>query len=304
MTLVITNCSKRKRLPVDETLLAGTLAPGSSPEVARAWTARLRTRAPVGPAESLYGGRGFSEARRAALLLGAPLAIVSAGLGLIDGETLAPSYSLTTAGRDPDNVLAKTTSGAAAWWSALQEATPFRSRAVETETGLILAALSASYVGMVAEDWSAWPPERLGRLRLFTKGRPQGPAAALAGAWMPYDDRLDAVGAELAGTQSDFAQRALRHFAEAIKGRGSADLDRAAVMEALGDHKAREVPIRERASDDRIEAAIRAHWAAVDGRSALMLRHLRDELGMACEQGRFRRLFHSARVSLQAGAGA
>lgn len=304
MTLVITNCSKRKRSPVDKTLSAGALAAGSSSEVAKIWTGRLRTSDAIGPAEALYGGRGFSEARRAAGSVGAPLAIVSAGLGLIDGKTPAPSYSLTTAGRDPDNILAKTASGAAAWWSALQEETPFRSQAVEIETGLILAALSASYVAMVAADWSAWPPERLGRLRLFTKGRPQGPAAALAGAWMPYDDRLDAVGGDLAGTQSDFAQRALRHFAETIKGSGSADLDRAAVKEVLGDHKARETPVRERASDDTIEAAIRAHWAAVDGRSALMLRHLRDDLGMACEQGRFQRLFHSTRISLQAGAGA
>ncbi len=46
-----------------------------------------------------------------------------------------------------------------------------------------------------------------------------------------------------------------------------------------------------RATDEEIKAAIAAHYEAVGGQSSQMLRKLRDELGLACEQSRFRNLF-------------
>lgn len=87
--------------------------------VATAWGRRL-AKAPVHiSAGDLYAGRGFLEARRAAAHLDADLAVVSAGLGLVEATTRTPSYSLTTAPRDADSVLAKTEGSATAWWEAL-----------------------------------------------------------------------------------------------------------------------------------------------------------------------------------------
>ena len=264
---------------------------GDTQAVAAQWTDRLRAAPVAGRAGDLYGGRGFVEARQAARDAAARLAIVSAGLGLVDGDTEVPAYSLTTAGRDPDSVLVKTSGTATAWWTALQSTSPFQSQALVTETGLILAALSAPYVALIAEDWGRWPAERQARLRLFSKERPDSLSPMLAAAWMPYDDRLDATGFGLAGTQSDFAQRAVRHFASIIKGSESAATDAAAVLAALDGFAARVTPTRERVSDDAVKRAIDAHWDEVDGRSGAMLRHLRDDLRMACEQGRFQNLF-------------
>jgi hypothetical protein len=294
VTLVIVMCSKRKRAEADPTLFARDLDADDTLAVARAWGRRLVEAPAHTRAGDLYAGRGFLEARRAAAHLHADLCVVSAGLGLVEATTLAPSYSLTTVSRDADSILAKTEGSAAAWWSALQSASPFSSSATTRESGLILASLSAPYLSMVADEWSRWPAERLTRLRLFSKERPTGPAEALAPCWMPYDDRLDAAADDLAGTQGDFAQRALRHFATTIQGSSNAAADSDKVSQALDGFQARRTPVRHRLSDDAVLELIDAHWATVGGRSGAMLRHLRDTLGFACEQRRFQDLFKRA----------
>lgn len=287
-------CSKRKRAEADPTLFARDLDADDTLAAARAWGRRLVEAPAHTRAGDLYAGRGFLEARRAAAHLNADLCVVSAGLGLVEAKTLAPSYSLTTAARDVDSVLAKTKDSASAWWSALQSASPFSSSTPARETGLILAGLSAAYLALVADEWSRWPAERLSRLRVFSKERPTGAAEALAPCWMPYDDRLDAAGADLAGTQGDFAQRALRHFATTIQGSSNSAMDGDKVLQALDGFQARRTPVRHRLSDDAVLQLIDAHWATVGGRSGAMLRHLRDTLGFACEQRRFQDLFKRA----------
>lgn len=290
MTIVVSNCSKRKRASLDPTLRAGDLAAGSSDFVAAAWSQRLRTAHLVSQVEDLYGGRAFSEARQTAHGLNARFAVVSAGLGLVDGNVAVPAYSLTIAHRDPDGILTKTGSNSSDWWAAVRGCSPFHNASMPDE-GLILAALSSTYLAMVADEWAAWPDERLARLRLFTKEEPKGLAEGLRQAWMPYDDRLDAAGGGHAGTQSDFAQRALRHFAITIGDKGTLDHDRAAVQDGLHGLQARQVPVRARHSDDELRTLITNEWDVVSGRSGAMLRHLRDDLGVACEQSRFKRLF-------------
>lgn len=290
MTIVITNCSKRKRVPLDDGLHARDLPAGLTTEVARVWTERLGSAASLHQASTVYGGRAFVEASAAAMALDADLLIVSAGLGLVNASTAIPAYSLTTAKRDLDSVMPKIDGSSAAWWDALEARSPFHSNALDYSEGAILVALPAGYLQMVAPTWASWPEERLGRLRLFTKESVADLPEALAHARMPYDDRLDAVGVGWAGTQSDFAQRALGHFATLPAG-ASIDADRTAVSAALDGFEARVTPVRTRATDAEIQAAIEAEWDMVRGRSGLMLRHLRDTRGLACEQSRFAGLF-------------
>ncbi|WP_292071318.1 hypothetical protein [Brevundimonas sp. UBA7534] len=297
VSLVIVMCSKRKRAVADPLLIAGDLPVGDSKAVAADWGRRLRQAAPAVKAGDLYAGRGFSEATRAAAHLEARLAIVSAGLGLVDAGTIVPAYSLTTVPRDPDNILGKIGGSAREWWKDLQSVSPYQSDALARDTGPILAALSAGYLAMVADEWSRWPRERLARLRIFSKEKPSSAAAALLPAWMPYDDRLDFAGPNLEGTQGDFAQRALRHFATSLRSTASAQTDSDSVRVALDGLSPRPRPVRIRRTDDEVIELIHAHWDHVDGRSGLMLRHLRDTLGFACEQGRFKTLFHKAAAS-------
>ena len=301
MTLVISNCSKRKRLPLDPMLQAREAPLGSTADVATWWSGRLKAAPATTAVRNVYGGRAFVDAAEAARHAEARLLVVSAGLGLIEADTLAPAYSLTTTRRDPDCILDKTGDTATAWWAAITAASPFETRALETEEGLILAALPAAYLNMVAADWSTWPSERLARLRLFTKEEPGGNAAALQGAWMPYDDRLDTVDDTHEGTQGDFAQRALRHFVSAIAG-GRLDEDRRAVLAALEGLQPRQVPVRTRLSDAEIRDIIARDWDVVGGRSSAMLRRLRDDLVVACEQSRFQGLFKAVAESRTKGS--
>lgn len=280
-------------MPLDSTLQAREAPTGSTNEVATWWSRRLKAAPATTSVRNIYGGRAFVDAVEAARQAEAGLLVVSAGLGLIDADTQAPAYSLTTTRRDPDCILDKTDDTAAAWWAAITAASPFKTAALETEEGLILAALPAAYLNMVAADWSAWPAERLSRLRLFSKEEPGGGAVALRQAWMPYDDRLDTVDDTHEGTQGDFAQRALRHFVSAVGG-GRIEDDRRAVLAALEGLHPRQIPVRTRMSDAEITDIIARDWDIVGGRSSAMLRRLRDDLVVACEQSRFQGLFKAA----------
>lgn len=295
MSLVITHCTKRKRAAATEALQAHRLPVGTAAQVANDWATRLAAAPAPLQAKDLYAGRGMVEARRAADAMGGRFAILSAGLGLVDGDTFVPAYSLTTIKGDPDDIRLKTSAERSEWWPVIQDASPF-AQSDRSSRGLILAAVSTAYLEMVAADWSAWPRADLGRLRLFSKAAPVGAAEALRPAWMPYDDRLDGVGQGLAGTQGDFAQRAMRHFATQIDRTGTQDDDREAVLAALSGLARRQKPVRRRLEDEALKDTIRAEWGAACGQSSTMLRRLRDTLGLACEQGRFRTLFNEVKA--------
>lgn len=175
MTLIISNCSKRKRAPLDPTLRAGGLAKDSVDAVATAWGERLKAATSTTAAEDLYAGRAFNEAASTASILGARLAIVSAGLGLVDGATLAPGYSLTTARRDPDNILAKTGGSASEWWMSLQARSPYRSTAIEEEGGRLHVSLEQ---GLVRQSLEGRPQNLAGGQRGVSLGDPPHPIGA------------------------------------------------------------------------------------------------------------------------------
>lgn len=290
---IITTCTNRKRHEPEASLRAAELEAGSTAEVALAWRERLSQAPRRWTVGTLYLGRSFTDAATAAKTVDADLFIVSAGLGLISAKSLAPSYDLTVAPIAAASVLRKTSGDARAWWAQIENALdPAPAFAGD---GLILAALSRPYLDMIADAWAAWPQERLSRLRLFSKEAPADLGEAFSKAWMPYDDRLDRFeGGRYAGTQGDFAQRALKHFVEIIGVEPKdASVHRDAVLGSLDGLTAVERPNRKRHDDEELKDMIHRDWALVGGRSGAMLRHLRDTLGVACEQGRFKVLFHA-----------
>ena len=110
---------------------------------------------------------------------------------------------------------------------------------------------------------------------------------------MPYDDRLDGPNSPVRGTRSDFPQRAARHFVKILASMdgNSASHHVDAVTAELEHMRPPAKHNRRRLSDEEIRATIQSHWDVVDGQSSTMLRHLRDKLGVACEQSRFAELF-------------
>jgi hypothetical protein len=304
MPIVIAACSNRKKVKPVRMLRAASISKGSTREVAASWLARVSKSQQRVRADGLYCGRSFVEAMAAAQALGADFFIVSAGLGLVRNDAQIPAYSATVTGSSKDNILARMNGGPAdvlsRWWRALSRQSPVGEAlgsVVRQSSGLVLIALPSAYLDMIAPDLAVLHARPLRRLRIFTRALPKSFPEKLRPMVMPYSDRLDGPDSAMPGTRSDFAARALRHFVDHILTKSPAgDLEdhRRAVEAAFARMREQPVPVRLRRSDKELIDLIRLHWKAADGKSGRMLRVLRDDLGIACEQARFARLFGKA----------
>lgn len=286
--LVVTWCSAAKR--ATRTVSAAQLEHSAQPALAAEWLRLLREAPTAGPAAEVYGGRGFRLARAAADAAAADLAIVSAGLGWVSSSTHIPAYDLTTT---RGGLGAKTDSNfdPISWWSHVV-AGPFSSPPSRDLAGRsrVLVCISRAYAPFMNAALASFPARRL---RIFGAGINDLLLPALRSSVMPYDDRLASIG--FSGTRSDFAQRALTHFLLHLPQGRSVDEDRSAVSAALeGAQLPAAWPKRRAADDEEVLEFIRGMLPMLGPRRTVMLRQLRNVHGVACEQGRFARLFAEA----------
>lgn len=308
MAVVITACTNRKRCVPSAELRADALPVGALDVVASSWKGCLARAGERVPAHELYLGRGFREAATAAVELQARFYIASAGLGLIEAATPVPPYALSVAEGSSDNVLLRITDGADAadWWAAGARQSPFSrpiDEVVHASEGPIILALSSAYLAMIASDLAGLPAAHRARLRIATRAPLRDIAPALHPYVLPYDDRLDGVDG-YAGTLNDFAGRAARHFAGLVSrmgGQGDIRAHEASIQEALSPYRIRVLPERQSLSNEAILDLIRDHWEAGKGQTGRLLRIVRDELRVRCEQSRFAGLVQ--RVREEKGAG-
>lgn len=304
VALVITTCTNRKRKPISDALHASSLPQAKLADLAAEWTRRLVVETARYPAGEIYGGRAFQEATAATGLLDARLLIVSAGLGLVEANASVPPYACTVLIGALDSIAGRAIDPmtAAEWWARLNAASPFSvslAKAVSVTPGLVCAALSEAYIDMIGAELVALPEVDRLRLRIFTRAPLARIAPALRPFMMPYDDRLDGPDSPIKGTRSDFAARALHHFARSIasgEDRRPVNAHAGAVRAAVAQWR---YPIRferVRHDDDALLALIRAHWDAEGGSSSRLLRRFRDDLNIACEQGRFAALARTVRA--------
>ncbi len=308
--IILTACTNRKRIVPPAELRAASLPAGSLSAVASCWLTRLRRASPSIRAGDLYAGRGFGEARAAAG--SADLYIASAGLGIVHADATVPTYSLTVAPGASDDVLSLVDEAAsvADWWRAGPANSPFHAGLDDIvrrcDSQLVLAALPSAYLKMLAGDLERFLDQIGDHLRLFCAAPPAGLPSRLVETIMPYDARFDGPDSPLPGTRSDFAQRAMRHFARTVLPRSgptaTSKAHWAAVERAMTGLKLRVSVDRGKATDAEIIALVVQNWGAAGGRSGQMLRLLRDGLGVACEQRRFARLFQAAAECRCAGA--
>ena len=293
--VVIVPCASRKRIGPQDLARAASLERAAQAQVEEQWLARLDTLPRQATARRLYGGRGFSLAAGVAEEAGARLLVISAGLGLVEADRDVPSYGLTVSAQGEDAVGARVLGGfdAQRWWRAVKTSryssdwpSVFR-----VGGGPVLMALTRPYAEMVADDLAALADADLQRLRIFGHALDRFLPERVQAYVMPYDERLDAI---LAGTRTDFPQRALCHFAGAIGPSADVSADRAAVGAAL---KGRRAPIRvqrPRLDDAAMVDAIARHLRTQKKGIGRILRTLRHEDRIACEQGRFSRLYRVA----------
>ncbi|ESY01499.1 hypothetical protein X755_06875 [Mesorhizobium sp. LNJC405B00] len=270
---------------------------GSQQIIQNAWIEKIRALPPGGPAGALYAGRGFGLATQAAKIADAQLYILSAGLGLVAAERQVPLYGLTVSSGYAESVAARISSefDVGAWFSSLLSG-PHSDQWTDVfgqSSGRVLIALTRPYAEMVGKSLSELDPQALARLRIFGASLEPALPVALRPSLVPYDDRLDAI---LPGTRADFSQRALLHFARLVainRGSYDRDADYAAVEAAMSAVTPPERARRPRRNDAEIVQLILARLHTQSG-IARILRALRDEEGVACEQSRFSRLYRTA----------
>jgi len=267
-----------------------------------------KERGEIKPALEVYVGRAFSEAQLCKKLTNGRLFIVSAGLGLICDQTQIPTYDLTIASSSANvasRIVGKEFSRRT-WWAKICRLGTNRDGISglirDNSAAVFCIALPSPYLDMVAEDLEQIPDLLAKKVRVFSSedGRRFLPNSLLP-SWMPYDARLDGPDSPIPGTKSDFAQRAMRHFLEHVVQRGGTNprWDAKAVAECLHAMKYPSRPSRTRMTDSEITVVMKKEFKKVGGRASEMLPHLRRTLGIACEQGRFARLFRKLRADLE-----
>lgn len=289
--IVVTNCTARKKAGIP---LVPFVPNGNCiQQVAEGWLVALAEQPSRLQAGRLYVGRSILEARNVSQHLGAPLFIVSAGIGLVKSDEPIPGYDMSASGKGTELAVTLARLGASKsdWWHQLGSGKGFGWLLRENPDSIVLISLPSEYLEMVRGDLEALPSRDLARIRVFTSPAGQKKIGKIPGVpSLPYDERLESI-VGYAGTRSDFPQRALKHFVSELKGHflsiGEASR---AVVASLSGVECKSAPQRKRLDDVEICRLIRQAWASVDGNSAKLLRHLRDTELVSCEQGRFSRL--------------
>lgn len=292
--LIISNCSARKTADPVRSLCARTLPRGTPRELAAEWRLRCSAADMRVTASRLYAGRGFSLACEVAGSTGAQLRIVSAGMGLLQPDTLIPSYSLTVSPTAADCILARAAPGASfsadQWWGAIRaHPAGFARLLANHPRALLLIATTRPYLRMVAGELASLTDSARDRIRIIGLTRARVVPEALRPYVMPYDSRLDDAERKLRGTSFDFPVRALAHFAELVKSdrrMESPEKHAARVRQSLAHWRAPHRVIRKPIHDVTLKRKIKQFKRQSTSRTAA-LRRLRVELGLACEQQRF-----------------
>lgn len=296
ISAIIVPCSGKKRISPPNYATAVSLPRGIQTALQCAWVAKVKALPSSVDAAALYSGRSFGLGRETACRFDARLFVISAGLGFVPGERQVPVYGLTISGNGPESVAARVVGRfhPEAWWQAVA-AGPYSVDAKECldsqRQGLVLVALTRPYAKMFGDALAAAIGEAPHRLRIFGRGVTEKLPPRIAQYVMPYDDRLDTL---LPGTCTDFSHRALSHFANNIACRAGMAADHHRLVSAALDIASPPPrPERPRRSDGEIIARIQAHLKTGTGIQRT-LRRLRDQDAIACEQGRFTRLYRMA----------
>ena len=92
---IVTTCTNRKKASPHPLLCVNDLPKGDQQSLLFGWAGRVEKSSERIPAIHLYSGRGFSEIRKVTHNKSIDVWVVSAGLGLINGDKKVPSYNLT-----------------------------------------------------------------------------------------------------------------------------------------------------------------------------------------------------------------
>jgi hypothetical protein len=305
--LVITNCTGRKAHPPDPKLRVAPKLTSQKDirECASVWANNVKNAKHLHKAESLYQGRSIIDSNAVRNALNAHFYVISAGLGLVSSQDLIPSYELTVVDGSPfGKQLQKQGYSNQDWWKKLNGAlkktnSPLKKMISEVDYKQVFIALPSTYLEMIQDDLWGAEPKLLGRVLIFTStyGTQFIPKEWRHHA-LPYDERLEDTKSGYAGTRSDFPQRAMRHFLETVwTPKDSLEINIKKTSQNLKKLQKPTLPARRRVDDAQILRIIKKNWKSKLGNSRDLLRYIRDEALVSCEQSRFQKLCSQVRDS-------
>jgi hypothetical protein len=306
-TIIITNCTSRKRRFGGPPTSLEKKLHGGLDSLAQHWHGKIQNSSSTTTAESLYVGRSVTEAKRVSELLGADLMFASTGLGLIASTALSPAYDLTVSLGESSIIphLVRCEATTADWWDTINFKLGKRHAIAQIvgnpEVKIVLIALSSNYIKMILNDLNNIANADIKKLRIFTS-RPgtETLPEAIRAMTLPYDDRLES--SNFVGTRNDFPQRAMRHYIEEIYvDQMDINASRVCVQKAMQALSLRKHPARRKTSDEEIRRLLIVSWHGHGGSSTRLLRHLRDEVLVACEQSRFQKIWKSLKNNFDQG---
>jgi len=305
--LVITNCTGRKSQTPEPQLRKPSKITTQNDirECALSWAISIQTSNRLCIAENLYQGRSIVDSKAVSDMLDADSYVISAGLGLVSAKDLIPSYELTVVDGSPfGKQLEKKGYSNQEWWESLNGAlkktkNPLSKLINNGRYKQIFIALPSSYLEMIQKDLWGADVTSLNKVLVFTSSYG---AQFIPEEWrqhaLPYDERLEDSRSGYAGTRSDFPQRAMRHFLEKVWApTNSLENNIKKVNQNLKNLKKPIPPTRRRVDDAEITQLIKKNWKNKLGNSRDLLRFIRDEALVSCEQSRFKRLCAEVRES-------
>jgi hypothetical protein len=301
---IVTSCSSIKRRQDPE--ITPTLDAKTLDELCESWVRKISSSRELLPVINTYGGRSFAEAVKSAQKIDFQLNVISAGLGLINSETLIPNYSLTISKGQGSIAkwLEQKNITPSDWWRALNSKLnkhyPIQ-KLIKTSNGVIFA-LPSTYLELIAFELQTIDHDDLGKVFIITSqsGQRMLPES-LSARCIPYDERLEGAN-QYRGTRNDFAQRALNHFVSEVDFQNkSIEYSREKVEAYLSKLTKPKIPVRQKLEDSEIIKLIKRNWKKCGGRREGLLRHLRDSALVACEQKRFGNLWNQVRFEYEIG---
>jgi len=298
--ILITTCSSRKKLTPLDNLHASSLPEGTQDDVCAEWARRIDNVPGRIQAKYLYCGRAFSEIKNYSNTANEHFYIISAGLGLIKSNSFIPPYNLTVTGVSQDNVAHRVIGedfSYSRWWVGVNEvhghAAPLANLIRTYPNCLFVIAISSSYWKLINSDLIGLSQEELTRVRIAGLSRNNLPAW-IHDSLLPYDERFDGPLSPRPGTRSDFPQRVSVHYVKEIFPKSNAENDSEYVLGVLQKMTYKKSIRRVKLESDSLLDLMCIKLKTGYVTSSQMLRWLRDEKFVSCEQGRCGRLYKIA----------
>lgn len=308
---IVASCTDRKRVPAPPELRLREIRAPDIRTRARRWWDNLQAHShSTTQAQDLYAGDHWRIVLELPALadrahLRPHLWVASAGYGLIPADAAIRPYSATFSRGHADSVvLGSTDQGAAAahrqWWQALsEEVEPASSRprsisrlAKKNPHARFLVVASPAYVAALEDDLRQAADVLRHPEQLIIVSTPSPLATgALAPHWVPSSAHLQE---QMGGARLSLHARVARDILQRVQTEAGF-LDAPRVQEHYARLIQRSAPPKryERTpmTDDEVRQFIERALHAEALSCSATLRRLRDS-GRACEQQRFKRLFH------------